>query len=101
MRESGTLGNNPDFALSPILTSAPANDGSAPKNCAAKKAADKKMSHGDDTNGPNGGETPDSAAHYIAAIAGELAKIARRNGLETLSTILEMAQLEADQSARQ
>lgn len=57
------------------------------------------MSHGDDTSGPKVGETPDSAAHYIAAITGELAKIARRNGLEMLSMLLEMAQLEADQSA--
>ncbi|HEX3504810.1 MAG TPA: hypothetical protein VHU22_15590 [Xanthobacteraceae bacterium] len=55
------------------------------------------MPHRDDTDGPNSGETPDSAAHYIAAIAGELAKIAKRNGLNTLSTILEMARLEADQ----
>lgn len=58
------------------------------------------MSHGDDTSGPKGEETPDSAAHYIAAMAGELAKIARRNGLDTLSMLLEMAQLEADQSAK-
>lgn len=58
------------------------------------------MSHGDDTSGPKIGETPDSAAHYIAAITGELVKIARRNGLETLSMLLEMAQLEANQSAK-
>jgi hypothetical protein len=58
------------------------------------------MPQSDDTNGPNGEETPDSAAHYIAAIAGELAKIAKRNGLDTLSTILEMARLEADQVTR-
>ncbi|HUC47820.1 MAG TPA: hypothetical protein VMA30_00425 [Xanthobacteraceae bacterium] len=59
------------------------------------------MSHGDDTNGPTGGETPDSAAHYIAAIAGELAKIAERNGLDMLSMLLEMARLEAQQAAKQ
>jgi hypothetical protein len=58
------------------------------------------MPHSDDTNGPNGEETPDSAAHYIAALAGELAKIAKRNGLDTLSTILEMARLEADEVAK-
>ena len=57
------------------------------------------MPHGDDTNGQDGRETPDSAAHYIAALAGELAKIAKRNGLDTLSLILEMARLEADQAA--
>jgi hypothetical protein len=58
------------------------------------------MPHRDDTNGPDGGETPDSAAHYIAALAGELAKIAKRNGLDTLSTLLEMVRLEADQTAK-
>lgn len=58
------------------------------------------MPHGDDTNGPDGEETPDSVAHYIAALTGELAMIARRNGLDTLSVLLEMAQLEADQAAK-
>jgi hypothetical protein len=58
------------------------------------------MPHGDNTNGPDGGETPDSVAHYIAAITGELAKIAKRNGLDTLSTLLEMARLEADQATK-
>ena len=58
------------------------------------------MPHSDDTNGPDGGESPDSVAHYIAALTGELAKMARRNGLETLSTLLEMAQLEADHVAK-
>jgi hypothetical protein len=58
------------------------------------------MPNGDDTNGPNGSETPQSAAHYIAAIAGELAKIASRNGLDALSAILEMARLEADEMAK-
>ena len=56
------------------------------------------MPHGDDTTGPNGGETPESAAHYIAALAGELAEIASRNGLDALGTILEMARLEADRA---
>jgi hypothetical protein len=58
------------------------------------------MPNKNDSNGPADGETPESAAHYIAAITGELAKIAKRNGLETLSQILEMARLEADQSAK-
>jgi hypothetical protein len=58
------------------------------------------MPHRDDTDGPERGETPDSVAHYIAAITGELAKMARRNGLDTLGTLLEMAQLEADQVAK-
>src|ERR1700733_8293122 len=61
----------------------------------------KKMPNNDVSNGPADGETPESAAHYIAALAGELAKIARRNGLDTLSEILEMARLEADQTTKQ
>ena len=36
-------------------------------------------------------------AQYIASLTQELAQIARRNGLDTLSHILEMARLEADQ----
>ena len=61
----------------------------------------KKMPNKGDSNGPADGETPESAAQYIAALAGELAKIARRNGLDTLSEILEMARLEADQTTKQ
>lgn len=55
------------------------------------------MSDRNDIGGLNGGETPDSAAHYIATLTQELAQLARRNGLETLSYILEMARLEADE----
>ncbi len=57
------------------------------------------MPNRDDINGPNGHETPDSAAHYIATLTEELARIARRNGLDTLGYLLEMARLEADQVA--
>ena len=42
-------------------------------------------------------ETPEQAAQYIASLTQELAALARRVGLETLSQILEMARLEADQ----
>ena len=49
---------------------------------------------------PPDGETPDSAAHYIASLTAELAKIARRNGLDALSHLLEMARLEADQATK-
>jgi hypothetical protein len=55
----------------------------------------------DDMNGPNGEETPDSAALYIASFADELAKLARRNGLETLSYLLDMARLEVDQIVKE
>jgi hypothetical protein len=61
----------------------------------------KPMPDRDEKNGPNGHETPDSAAHYIATLTEELAQIARRNGLDTLSYILEMARLEADQVAKE
>jgi hypothetical protein len=57
------------------------------------------MSDRDDRDG-NGAETPDSAAHYIASMTEELAQLARRNGLDTLGYILEMARLEADQNAK-
>lgn len=59
------------------------------------------MSDRDDSNGRGGTETPDSAAHYIATLAEELAQMARRNGLDTLSYILEMARLEADQVVKE
>jgi hypothetical protein len=55
----------------------------------------------DTTNGPNGHETPDSAAQYIATLTHELAQLARRNGLDALSYILEMARLEADQVSKE
>jgi glutamate synthase domain-containing protein 2 len=48
-------------------------------------------------DGPASEEAPDQAAQYIASLTQELAEIARRNGLDTLSHILEMARLEADQ----
>ncbi|HEV2623635.1 MAG TPA: hypothetical protein VGV62_00720 [Xanthobacteraceae bacterium] len=50
---------------------------------------------GAEMDAPTSEETPDKAAQYIAALTRELAELARRNGLETLSQILEMAQLEA------
>ena len=46
---------------------------------------------------PASEEAPDQAAQYIASLTQELAEIARRNGFDTLSHILEMARLEADQ----
>jgi glutamate synthase domain-containing protein 2 len=49
---------------------------------------------------PASEETPEQAAHYIASLTQELAALARRNGLETLSKILDMARLEADQLAK-
>ena len=55
----------------------------------------------DDQNGhgPNGAEAHD-AAHYIASLAGELARLAESHDLNVLAYILGMAQLEADQIAK-
>jgi|HubBroStandDraft_6_1064221.scaffolds.fasta_scaffold2508691_1 hypothetical protein len=55
------------------------------------------MQDQDDNNENEGEETPDSAARYIASLTDELAKLAKRNGLDTLSYLLEMARLAADQ----
>jgi hypothetical protein len=41
-----------------------------------------------------------AAADYIAALAGDLAAIARRNGLDTLGYVLDMARLEAENASR-
>ena len=46
---------------------------------------------------PESEEALDQAAQYIASLTQEVAEIARRNGLDTLGHILEMARLEADQ----
>ncbi len=43
--------------------------------------------------------TPQTAASYIAALSEELAQMARRNGLDALGYILDMARMEADQIA--
>jgi hypothetical protein len=59
------------------------------------------MQDDDETAAANGKETPGSAALYIASLADELAKMARRNGLDALGYILEMARLEADQVAKE
>jgi hypothetical protein len=53
-----------------------------------------------ETDGQNGGGTPDEAARYIAALVDELAQLAKRHGLETLSFLLEMVRLEADQTTK-
>jgi hypothetical protein len=67
----------------------------------AKCRKENVMADWDDSEAGNGKETPDSTASYIAALTEELAKMARRNGLDTLSFILEMAHIEADQAAKE
>jgi hypothetical protein len=84
------------WAASSHLGSAPLQRGSAPLN----RAVTREMPNRDDTNGADDRETPESAARYIASLTGELSKIAKRNGLETLSHLLDMARLEADQATK-
>jgi hypothetical protein len=43
-----------------------------------------------------GGGGPEEAAAFIAETSAELSKIAQRHGLHTLSHLLDMTQLEAD-----
>ncbi|MDB5619073.1 hypothetical protein [Tardiphaga sp.] len=42
----------------------------------------------------------DEAAHYIKSATAELAQMARRHGHDTLSYLLDMAQMEADEIVR-
>ncbi len=53
-----------------------------------------------DMGGLEGEEPLNSTARYIASIADELALLARRDGLDALSYLLEMARLEADHVAK-
>jgi hypothetical protein len=64
-------------------------------------ASECEMHDADDIRGQNGEDTPDAAATYIASLVDELAQLAKRNGLETLSYILDMARLEADQVSQE
>lgn len=50
-------------------------------------------------NAPKSSETQ-SAALYIASLAEELARLAKRHDLDSLAYILEMARLEADQISK-
>jgi hypothetical protein len=43
--------------------------------------------------------TPQATAAYIADLTGNLARLARRNGLPTLGYILDMARVEAEASS--
>ena len=44
--------------------------------------------------------TSAAAADYLAAMAADLAMLARRNGLEALGYLLDMARLEAENATR-
>jgi hypothetical protein len=47
----------------------------------------------------NGART--QVANYVATMSGDLAAMARRNGLDTLGYLLEMVRLEAENETRQ
>ena len=42
-----------------------------------------------------------AVAHYVASLSSDLASLARRSGLETLGSLLEMVRLEAETLTRQ
>jgi hypothetical protein len=56
------------------------------------------------TGGGGGGvneqQSPRAVAHYIAALTGELARLARGHRMDGLAYILDMAQMEAEQIAK-
>ena len=58
-----------------------------------KRQASRASTSGADFYGGGG---PEEAAAFIAETAAELSKIAQRHGLHTLSHLLDMTQLEAD-----
>jgi len=55
---------------------------------------------GSPTDDPPGEGGPDEAAIFIAETLADLARIARRHQLDMLVSLLEMAQMEADERVR-
>jgi hypothetical protein len=51
-----------------------------------------------ETAGDQGGQS--AVASYVATLSNDLAQLTRRNGLETLSYLLEMVRLEAESLTR-
>jgi len=62
----------------------------------------KRKSSGNDPPGSDfhGRGDPEEAAAFIAETSGELSKLAKRHGLETLRHLLDMTQLEATEWLR-
>ena len=60
------------------------------------------MDEADATNGDGTAAPIDrvAAADYVADLTGELANLARQHGLDTLGFLLDMARLEAQNTAR-
>ena len=55
---------------------------------------------GSGTEDPPGDGGPEEAATFIAETVADLARIARRHKLEMLASLLEMAQMEAEERVR-
>jgi hypothetical protein len=55
---------------------------------------------GSGTEDPPGDGGPEEAATFIAETVADLAKIARRHELEMLASLLDMAQMEAEERIR-
>jgi hypothetical protein len=53
-----------------------------------------------DQSAPNDNATRVAVASYVATLSADLSVMARRNGLDALGHILEMARLEAESAAR-
>jgi hypothetical protein len=58
------------------------------------------MRHSSEALDTDASEDRIAAASYVAALSGDLAKIARRHGLVALGYILDMAKLEAENNTR-
>jgi hypothetical protein len=70
----------------------------AKKKSDGKRAAGKDRPSGD--HEPHGEGGPDEAAAFIAETTAELVQLAHRHGLEMLSHLLRMAELEAEEYVR-
>ncbi|MGQ4272962.1 hypothetical protein [Terrihabitans sp. B22-R8] len=49
---------------------------------------------------PGGGQTPMETAKYVAELTAELATLARGSGLDVIGYLLDLARLEAEETAR-
>jgi hypothetical protein len=70
----------------------------------ARRQADQAASSGlpmSDQPAPDDAGARIAVASYVATLSADLSTMARRNGLEALGYILEMARLEAESKARQ
>jgi hypothetical protein len=70
----------------------------AKKKSGGKRATEKDSRSRD--HEPHGEGGPEEAAAFIAETTAELVQLARRHGLEMLSHLLRMAELEAEEYVR-